>query len=102
TAAVLAAAVPARDGAEEHRPAAGRVADPERRARLERHLAAFHRLSPDLQARVRKLDAELHAEDAATRARLSGVMERYAGWLARLPGADRRRVEAAPAGPGRL
>ena len=102
TAALLAAAVPARDGADERRPTAGRVTDPERRARLERHLTAFHRLSPEMQARVRKLDAELSAEDTATRARLFGVMERYAGWLARLPEAGRRRVEAAAAGPERL
>ncbi len=104
TAGLLAAAVPAEDspGAEHPPSSAPGSSDPERRARLQTYLAAFHRLSPDMQARVRRLDQALHEEDPATQARLLGVMERYAGWLARLPEADRRRVHAAAAGPERL
>jgi hypothetical protein len=101
-AGLLAAGLPARDGPDDRRPTR-RASDPERRGRLQQSLAAFHRLSPETQAKVRQLDKALHEdEDVATRVRLFGVMERYAGWLARLPEADRRRINSAPAGPDRL
>ncbi len=99
--AVAAAALPARDGADERRPVR-HAADPGQRDRLKQYLAAFRRLSPDAQERVRRLDHDLQDEDAATRVRLVGVMERYALWLSRLPETDRQRIRAAPAGPERL
>jgi hypothetical protein len=90
TVGLAAAGVPGRDA-------------PDRRGQLQQSLAAFRRLSPEAQTKVRQLDKALHEdEDAGTRIRLFGVMERYAGWLARLPDADRERVTAAPAGPERL
>jgi hypothetical protein len=79
-----------------------RASDPETRARLQRNLAAFHRLSPAMQARVRQLDRTLFDEDAITRQRLFGVMHRYAGWLARAGDDDRTAINDAPAGPARL
>jgi hypothetical protein len=78
------------------------AADGDAHARLQRNLEAFYRLSPEMQARVRELDRALAAEDAATRQRLIGVMQRYAGWVQRLPPADRDRIAAAPPGPERL
>jgi hypothetical protein len=90
--------LPARDAAP-----ARPLTDPVRRARLKANLGHFRRLPPDVQARVRELDRALHHdEDAATRARLWGVMERYAGWLSRLPEEERKKIEEAPAGPERL
>src|SRR5436305_10262731 len=99
-AGLAAAGLPARDAADS-RPVR-RATDPEHRDRLKQYLAAFRRLSPEAQERVRKLDQDLQDEDAATRVRLTGVMERYALWLSRLPEADRTRIRAAPAGPERL
>jgi hypothetical protein len=103
TAGLLAATLPARDGLGDDRRPARWANDPERRPRLQQYLAAFRRLSPEMQAKVRQLDKALYEdEDAVTRARLLGVAERYAGWLSRLPESDRGRVNAAPAGPERL
>jgi hypothetical protein len=93
----------ARSGSvEDHRPSAARAADPDRRALWLQYLAAYRRLSPEVQAGLRQLDRDLLDEDVVARVRLDGVMERYAGWLARLPEADRRRVTEAPAGGERL
>jgi hypothetical protein len=99
--ALAASALPARDTSEDARPVR-RTTDGDRRARLQEYLAAFRHLSPTAQARIRQLDADLRDEDAETRTRLFGVMERYALWLSRLSGADRSRVEVAPAGKERL
>ena len=85
--------------ADDRRPARRADVDPER---LKQYLSAYHRLSPEAQERLKRLDQELHDEDAATRTRLYGVMERYALWLSRLPEADRQRVQSAAAGPERL
>jgi hypothetical protein len=98
--ATAATTLPARD-ADDRRPAR-RVTEPERRERLKQYLAAFHNLSPAAKARVRQLDKDMQEEDPATRARLLGMLERYALWLSRLPDADRARVQATPAGPERL
>jgi hypothetical protein len=99
TACVMA--VPARDASDERR-TPRRVNEFDRRARLQGYLAAFRRLSPVAQARVRQLDFDLREEDAETRARLVGVMERYALWLSHLSEMDRTQIEEAPAGPDRL
>src|SRR4051794_21881310 len=88
----MAATLAAGDGPDDRRPVR-RASDAER-ARLKQYLIAYRRLSPEAQDRVRQLDQDLHDEDAATRIRLFGVMERYALWLSRLPDADRKRVEA--------
>jgi phage anti-repressor protein len=76
-----------------------RTSDPER---LKQYLAAFRGLPPAAQERVRQLDKDIQDEDPGTRARLIGVMERYALWLSRLSDADRGRIQSAPAGPERL
>jgi hypothetical protein len=98
---LFCAAVPlaARDGDVTPRP----ITDPDRRARLKANLAVFKHLSPEDRERVRELDRALHQdEDAATRARLWAVMERYAGWLSRLPTEEREKIEAVPPGPERI
>lgn len=76
--------------------------DPEYRERLKQYLAAYRRMSPEAQDRITRLDQDLQEEDAATRARLNGVMERYALWLSRLPEADRARIQGASPGQERL
>src|SRR5690349_20087578 len=103
-AVVAAAAVAAGDGADDRRPARRPTGpDPRDRTRvLKQYLIAYHRLSPEAQERVTRLDLDPQDEDAATRTRLVGVMERYALWLARLSDADRARVRSTPAGPERL
>jgi hypothetical protein len=97
---LLVAAVPlaARDGE-----APRTITDPDRRSRLKTNLAMFRHLSPEVRERVKELDRALHQdEDAATRARLWAVMERYAGWLSRLPAEEREKIEAVPPGPERI
>jgi hypothetical protein len=98
--ALAIATLPARD-AQDDRRTVRRAAEPDRQ-RLQQYLAAFRRLSPEVQARVRRLDKDLQEEDKATRDRLFGVMERYALWLSRLSDTDRQRIQAASAGPERL
>jgi hypothetical protein len=70
-------------------------ADPEHYARLRRDLKAFWELPPEQRDRLRRLDRELRQADARTQKRLWGVLERYAGWLERLPEADRQRIARA-------
>lgn len=81
---------------------APRSAEADNRSRLQRNLEAYHRLSPEMKAKVRKLDQVLNDEDTATRQRLFGVMDRYAAWHSRLSDADRDRIEAIPPGPERI
>lgn len=76
--------------------------EPERSARLRRDGEAFLRLPADKQERIRRLDAELNAEDPSSRDRLSHTLERYAAWLERLPVEDRQRIEAASDSSARL
>src|SRR5438552_8764871 len=98
---LLVAAVPlaARDGDAPPR----YITDPDRRARLKANLALFRHLSPQVRDLVRELVRALHQdEDAAARARLWAVMERYASWLSRLPAEERDKIEAVPAGPERI
>src|SRR6516164_5758010 len=79
------------------------ITDPDRRAHLKGNLTLFRQMSPEIQDRVRELDRALHQdEDAATRARLWTVMERYAGWLSRLPAEEREKIEAVPPGSERV
>jgi hypothetical protein len=77
-------------------------ADPDHHQRLKRDLAAFHALSPERQERIRAVDRHLHEGDSSTQGRLWGVLERYAGWLERLPESDRRLVLEAPTAEARL
>lgn len=77
-------------------------AESDNRGRLQRNLEAYHRLSPEMKAKVRRLDQQLSEEDTATRQRLFGVMYRYAAWQSRLADADRRALAAAPSGPERI
>lgn len=76
--------------------------DPEQKDRLARSLAAFRALPPEEQDKLRQLDRVMHEQDPGSQARLKGVMERYANWLARLNPADRDRILAAPPGPDRV
>ncbi len=71
-------------------------ADPEHGARLMRDLRDFYALPAERQQQLRHLDAKLHEGDAATQARLWGVLERYSAWLDRLPEEKRREVLDAP------
>ena len=70
-------------------------ADPEHYARLKRDWRAFRSLPSEKQARIRRLDYDLHQEPPETQARLWRALERYAAWLERLPPDDLRRVQAA-------
>src|SRR5216683_5219356 len=55
--------------------------DPDHFARLQRDYQAFLALPLERQARLRKFDRDLHAEDPAMQARLWTVLERYSAWL---------------------
>jgi len=70
--------------------------DPQRLARLKRNQAAFRKLPPAEQERLRKLDRDLGEESPAMRKRLEGVMVRYHAWLEALPEEQRRSIENAP------
>ena len=84
-------------------PAAGPFAPPDPAPEAREKLAAeFRRLPADHRQRVRTLHAELTALPPAERNRLGRVLERYAGWLDRLPPADREQVLAAPSADARL
>jgi hypothetical protein len=76
--------------------------DAEHYQRLRRDLKAFYALPPEEQARLRKLDRQLHEGDRAAQARLWSVLDRYAGWLEKLPESDRARVLEAPDAATRL
>ncbi len=103
---VLALPNPGPPGAEEleaNRRVVGKWrTDPEHYARLKNDLRLFKALSPDRQERMRALDARLFQLDAATRAELWGVMDRYVTWLERLAPADRQKVEDAATSAERL
>src|SRR5262245_39437874 len=72
--------------------------DPEHAERLKQGLAAFRAMPIDRQEKLRKLDKDLFEQGAMERERLLTVMEKYAGWLARLNSADRASIEAADTG----
>jgi len=77
-------------------------ADPEHYARLQRDLKAFYALPPERQEQLRQLDRDLHSADGQTQRHLWGVLERYSGWLDRLPESDRKRIEDAQHPEARL
>jgi hypothetical protein len=79
-----------------------RATDPEHRDRLKQYLIAYRRLTSEAQEKLRQIDQDIQEEDAVTRGRFFGVMERYALWLSRVSEADRQRVQTATAGPERL
>src|SRR5437868_7592031 len=68
--------------------------DPQHYARLLHDLQAFLALPEEKQQELRKLDRDLHDEDAADYARLQRVLERYNDWLQRLPEAERKKLES--------
>lgn len=76
--------------------------DPDRMRRLEANLLAIRALPAEKQERLRQFDRTFQELDTATQSRLKGVMERYTGWLSRLPSDERARVNAAAPGPERL
>lgn len=71
------------------------LAGPVTTDRREALTALFRSYSPARQDQLRHLDRQLHELDPLTRARLDGVLERYAVWLDRLPDPDRKDVLAA-------
>jgi hypothetical protein len=77
-------------------------ADADHFARLQRDLAAFRGLSEEKQGKLRRLDHDLQAKEAATQTRLWRVMHRYADWLERLPENQRNRIDAAATSDERL
>jgi hypothetical protein len=81
--------------------ASGQLA-PEGRVRIEGYLQAYHQLPPEKQVAVRQFDQALYEEDAITRQRLVGVMQRYAAWLSRLGEEEREKIDSVPAGNERL
>jgi hypothetical protein len=76
--------------------------DPEWYERMLRDLDKFQSLPADQQERIRKLDKDLNAEDAATRKKLVRALERYVNWLDHLPPADRKYIENATDSKDRL
>ncbi len=76
--------------------------DPERMERLRHNLAEFRELPKEAQDRVRRLDKELHDKELSEANRLRGIMERYAGWVARLKDSDRAKLMEAKPGPERV
>lgn len=76
--------------------------DPERMEKLRRNLAEFRDLPKEAQDRIRRLDKSLHDQDVTEANRLRGIMERYAGWVARLKDEDRAKLLATPPGPERV
>ena len=77
------------------------LADPSPEVR-DKLLAAFQSLPPTRQRQIRTLHAELTALPPAERDRLGRVLERYAGWLQRLPADERAKVFAARTAEARL
>jgi hypothetical protein len=71
-------------------------------ARLRRNWREFESLPPEQQAGLRKLDEDLHSDDAATSGRLLRLLERYADWLQQLPEDDRQAVLNAHSNRERL
>jgi hypothetical protein len=75
-------------------------------ARWRQHPAAYERLRQaardflalpaEEQARLVRLDQELHRQGPAAQARLLDALARYADWVQTLPEADRQQIEAAP------
>lgn len=76
--------------------------DPEQYARLERFFHLFRSLTPEAQQHLRELDRQIAEEDSETQARLMRSLERYVGWLTRLPDDERDRILAAAPGEPRL
>jgi hypothetical protein len=76
--------------------------DPAWYERMLRDLDAFQSLPADQQERMRKLNKQLSAENAATNKKLMKVLERYVNWLEKLPEADRKFIEDASNSKERL
>jgi len=76
--------------------------DPAWYERVLRDLDAFQSLPADQQERMRQLDKQLSAENAATNKKLMRVLERYVNWLEKLPPADRKFIEDASNSKERL
>jgi hypothetical protein len=77
-------------------------AEPEHYARLQRDLRDFWALPREKRQRLRRLDHDLYQLDAATQKRLWKAIERYSGWLEKLPEDDRLQIEQTKEWPERL
>lgn len=108
---LLLAAAPAREGAtdstaadlERNRQLLQKWrAEPEHYARLQRDLRDFWALPREKRQLLRRLDHDLHQLDPATQKRMWKAVERYSGWLEKLPHDDRRRIEQTKEWPDRL
>ncbi len=69
--------------------------DPEHYQRLLEDLRAFQAMPVERQLRLREFDQQLHQQKPEAQQRLWGVMERYTGWLKRLPAHQREYIESA-------
>jgi hypothetical protein len=76
--------------------------DPAWYERMLRDLDAFQSLPADQQERMRQLDKQLSAQNAATNKKLMKALERYVNWLEKLPPADRKFIEDASDSKERL
>jgi hypothetical protein len=76
--------------------------DPAWYERMLRDLDAFQSLPADQQERMRQLDKQLSAQNAATNKKLMKALERYVNWLEKLPPADRKFIEDASDSKDRL
>jgi hypothetical protein len=76
-------------------------ADPPAEVR-DRLTAVYQGYPAGRRRQLRQLHADLAALPAAERDRLGAVLERYAGWLDRLPDPDRTAILAAPSADARL
>jgi hypothetical protein len=76
--------------------------DPAWYERVLRDLDAFQSLPADQKERMRQLDKQLSAENAATNKKLMRVLERYVNWLEKLPADDRKFIEDASNSKDRL
>jgi hypothetical protein len=76
--------------------------DPAWYERMLRDLDAFQSLPADQQERMRQLDKQLSAQNAAINKKLMKVLERYVNWLEKLPETDRKFIEDASNSKERL
>jgi len=76
--------------------------DPAWYERMLHDLDAFQSLPADQQERMRQLDKQLSAQNAATNKKLMKALERYVNWLEKLPPADRKFIEEASDSKDRL
>lgn len=68
---------------------------PDYHARLKQELLYFRSLSPERQAKLRKLDKDLYAKKSAEYVRLERVLERYSRWYRSLSAEEKKSIDSA-------